>query len=203
MTIKDYLKQNFFINVWLKKKRITGWIKGGYSTIPAPHDIKQLNILHYAVANKLDVLVETGTYLGDMVWAMKDYFKKIYSIELSEELYKRAAKRFSNHKHIEIIQGDSSEKIGRILSEIKSPVLFWLDGHYSGGITAKGDKICPIYAELTHIFKSPFSHVILIDDARLFIGKEDYPSQEELKAFVTVNSSYQMKIEIDTIVLSK
>jgi len=152
---------------------------------------------------KINVLVETGTYLGDMVWAQKDYFQKIYSIELSEELFHKAKKRFSNNNNVELIQGDSSEKINEIVSKITEPVLFWLDGHYSGGITAKGKTICPIYGELAHVFNSPYSHVILIDDARLFTGKDDYPTQHDLGNFVSANSAYKMKVENDIIILSK
>jgi hypothetical protein len=202
MKIKEYLKQNFFIDAYLKSKRIARWKKNGYN-IPVPHDIKQLAILYYAMAYKLEILVETGTYLGDMIWAQKDYFRKIYSIELSEQLFIKAKKRFKNKSQVKLIQGDSSEKINQILNEIQSPALLWLDGHYSGGITAKGNKACPIYAELNQIFNSPFSHLVLIDDARLFTGENDYPKLEELKTFVYSNSDYNMKVENDIILLSK
>ena len=28
------------------------------------------------------------------------------------------------------------------------PTVFWIDGHYSGGITGIGEAVCPILAEL-------------------------------------------------------
>jgi hypothetical protein len=202
MSIKESLRQTFFINAYLKRKRIVSWMKNGYP-IPVPHDIKQITLHYYAITHQLDTLVETGTYLGDMVWAQKDYFKKIYSIELSEKLFLKARKRFSGDKHIRIIQGDSSEEIGKVVNEISAPALFWLDGHYSGGVTARGEKICPIYAELEHIFSSPFAHVILVDDARLFTGKDDYPVLEELRRFISDNSDYRMNVENDIIFLCK
>lgn len=49
------------------------------------------------IANKYNcnnVLIETGTYLGDTVEALRNYFKNIISIELSHELALRAQKRF-------------------------------------------------------------------------------------------------------------
>jgi len=202
MNIKSQLKQNYFIDAYLKRKHIINWKKNNHP-VPVPHDIKQLAILYHAAASKINILVETGTYLGDMVWAQKDYFQKIYSIELSEELFLKAKKRFKNKINVELIQGDSSEKISEILNKINMPVLFWLDGHYSGGITAKGNKVCPLYDELTHIFNNHFSHTILIDDARLFVGKDDYPTLDELRIFVNQNSTYSMKIENDIIILSE
>ena len=70
-----------------------------------------------------------------------------------------------------------------ILSQIEEPCLFWLDGHYSEGITAKGEKETPILEELKHIFNHPIEdNIILIDDARCFTGYGDYPNIEGLKA---------------------
>lgn len=61
------------------------------------------------------------------------------------------------------------------------PVLFWLDGHYSGGITAKGGLDTPVCAELDAILDHPVhTHVIRIDDARCFDGISDYPQLDKL-----------------------
>jgi hypothetical protein len=150
------------------------------------------------IANKYNcnnILVETGTYLGDTVEALRNYFKNIISIELSSELALRAQKRFENYKSVLIVNGDSSKKLYEIISNIKVPIVFWLDGHYSSEfwsndeyiITAKGEKVSPILEELFHIVDHPIkNHVILIDDARLFTG-EDYPNINVIKKFVQDN----------------
>ena len=82
------------------------------------------------------------------------------------------------------MQGDSGNVLNQLVPELNSAALFWLDGHYSGGQTAKGEKECPIYEELKSILASSLEHIVLIDDARLFIGQHDYPTIEELKDFV-------------------
>jgi len=76
-------------------------------------------------------------------------------VELSTELYERAKRKFSRYKHISIFKGDSSKVLPEILSQIEEPCLFWLDGHYSKGITATGEKETPILEELKHIFNHP------------------------------------------------
>jgi hypothetical protein len=166
------------------KQDVVEWERNGRPA-PPPHLIKQRAIRHYAEQFGLQTLVETGTYLGDMVEAMKHVFQKIYSIELSQELYEKAQQRFAGQGSIHLIQGDSGVELGKLMDQIDQPTLFWLDGHYSAGITAKGEKDTPIYEELSHVFGLPQKgHVILIDDARCFGKDPAYPSLEEMTEFI-------------------
>ena len=169
--------------------------------MPPPHYVKQIQIKELANKFNAQIFVETGTYQGDMIYAMRDVFKQLYSVELGEELCKKAQKRFKSLKHIQIFQGDSADVLPSIMKLLKERCLFWLDGHYSAGITALGDKETPIYSELNTIFNAEdFGHVILIDDARCFIGKNDYPKLLELKEFVkSKKSSLSFNVENDII----
>jgi len=163
---------------------VRNWNKKG-SPIPAPDIIKQRTIKEYAKIFSVETFIETGTYLGDTVSAVRDVFNKVYSIELDKTLYEKAKKQFSRHHNISILHGDSGSVLPAILAEINEPCLFWLDGHYSGGITAKGDLNTPIMQELNCILDHFIEeHVILIDDAREFHGYNDYPTIEELKKHI-------------------
>jgi len=170
---------------WSDTRKLEAWQVQGKPT-PPPHIVKQLAIRSMAEQFNLHTLVETGTYYGDMVEAMRGDFSKIFSIELSPELHKKAKKRFSGDGRIEIIQGDSGIELGKLIGRIEQPALFWLDGHYSAGVTARGVKDTPIYEELTHILNSQqIGHVIIIDDARCFGKDPAYPSIDELREFIT------------------
>jgi hypothetical protein len=160
------------------------------------HWKKQKTILFYKKRFSPDIMVETGTYRGDMVSAMKGNFRKIYSIELSDELYKKAADKFGRDKHIKLFLGDSAKVLPDILSEIKEPSLFWLDAHYSAGITAKGEKNTPVFQELETILNHPVrNHVILIDDAVSFVGEHDYPRIEALDELIKKkNPNYALEV---------
>lgn len=163
---------------------IENWQAEG-KPVPPPHVIKQLIIKDAKDKYGCGILIETGTYLGDMVEAQKKHFGKIYSIELGEKLYEDAVKRFEGDENVTILFGDSGKVLKALMPKICEPAIFWLDGHYSAGVTAMGEKQCPIYEELEAIFASkPFNHVLLIDDARLFVGKDDYPTFEELTDFI-------------------
>ena len=176
------------------------WNKNG-CPVPPPPIVKQMAIAEYKDKYGYDVLVETGTFLGDMVEAQKKRFRKIFSIELGVDLFNKAAKRFRNDRNITIIHGDSGKVLPNILVEIKEPAIFWLDGHYSEGITAKGNKECPIFEELDAIFNSKtFDHILLIDDARCFIGQGDYPAIAQLTEYIqSKNGKYKVEVKHDII----
>lgn len=200
ISIGLYTPLRKWMNTKKQKKELLDWERGGRPS-PPPHVIKQQTIKALSEKYGLDVLVETGTYYGDMVDAMKPYFNHIYSIELSEDLYRKALKRFGGEPKVEIIQGNSGVEIGSLIGRIKKPALFWLDGHYSAGETAKGDKITPIYEELEHIFNSQHSgNVIIIDDARCFGVDPGYPSMEDLINFVKLKKpDIKIKVKDDSI----
>ncbi|OHB77310.1 MAG: hypothetical protein A2Z34_00220 [Planctomycetes bacterium RBG_16_59_8] len=142
---------------------------------------KERAVRKYLAWYSLRILIETGTYRGDMVEAMKRSFDRIYSIELDPILFEKARLRFKDTTHVSILHGDSGEALARLLPGIHEPVLFWLDAHYSEGDTARGKRETPIVNEIGSILSHPVKrHVILIDDARCFAGENDYPTVEEI-----------------------
>jgi len=173
---------------WEVKRRWPGelasWEKSGIRLAP-PHLFKQNVLREYAKKYNLRVFVESGTCYADMVAAMKHEFDHLYSIELSPYLYGKCFKRFGKVKHITLIQGDSGVEMKRVMEKIDQPSLFYLDGHYSSGMSIKGNKETPICEELHAILRAkPLNHVIIIDDARCFGDTPDYPSLDELTRLV-------------------
>lgn len=160
------------------------WKRNGCPA-PPPHVLKQRVVLQHAAKYDLKHFIETGTFQGDMVAAVLDRFESIISIELSEDLWRKAVGRFDEYSHVHIIHGDSASTLAKVIPDISHPALFWLDGHFSGGETARGATETPIHDELTAILRRPVAgDVILIDDARLFGSNPDYPSLELVKAFI-------------------
>ena len=169
-----------------------------------PSIIKYQKIIAVTKDNNLKNIIETGTYLGDMIAATKKIFTKIDSIELNQELYQEAVKRFRKEPHIKIWNGDSYLILAEIIKDTKQPTLFWLDAHYSGGITAKsefGDT--PINKELEVIFSNwQNGSVILIDDSRLFVGTNNYPTLENLSEYIKKQPlNLKLDIEDDIIII--
>jgi hypothetical protein len=165
------------------------------------HQRKQRVIRDYARKFDLPVFVESGTHVGNMVDAVRDAFREIHSIELSPALHEQSAVRFAGLSHIHLVEGDSGEILGDVLVPIERPCLFWLDGHYSAGITAKGSLETPIEKELGHIAAHHLAHqhVILIDDARLFTGAGDYPAVRQLEDWASRAGFTSFTVEDDII----
>src|SRR5688572_12029307 len=158
--LKEYLKerirfapyplQKLFFNL-SHKRAYHRWVKKGRPA-PACRLAKAEVIEAYRKKTGSRTLIETGTYLGDMVFVNLKKFSKICSIELDKHLSLYAQRRFKRFSNVRILQGDSGTILWEVLKEVKEPAIFWLDGHYSGGITAQGAKLCPILDELEAIF---------------------------------------------------
>jgi len=169
-------------------------------SLPPPHAIKVRAVLNSARRHNIHVLVETGTCLGEMVRKCRRRFQRIYTIELSEQLAAEAAKRLANYSHVEVLQGDSADLLPQVVAQLNEPAVFWLDAHYSGGMTAKGVTECPLERELRAIaLGGRRHHVILIDDARL-MGQGDFPSLEKITELArSINPDYRIEVRDDII----
>jgi hypothetical protein len=165
-----------------QRREIARWRQSG-SPIPPPEAFKQATVGAYGRAFRVPTLVETGTYLGDMVEAQRRRFRHVWSIELSSDLFRDALARFAEAPNVTLLEGDSGDLMPAVLERLDGPALFWLDGHYSAGVTVRGSLDTPVRRELEAILGSAANHVILVDDARCF-GTGDYPSLEEVQNLV-------------------
>ena len=148
----------------------------------SPHLLKQRAVREYAERYGLKILVETGTYYGEMVSAMKDRFERIFSIEFDADLARRAAKMFASHPHIQILDGDSGQVLPALLKSITQPALFWLDAGYYGWAGLESDKR-RLSVELESILRHPVKgHVILMDDAQGLNGQNGALTISELNS---------------------
>ena len=101
------------------------------------------------------IWVETGTLVGDTAKYLSKVSKFVYTLEPSEKYYNLSVKNLTKCKNVKIYNDTSENKLKDILEIIKpnSEVCFWLDGHWSGGDTFKGETDTPILSELDTIEK--------------------------------------------------
>jgi hypothetical protein len=192
MSVLAFLKRTvkrsdllYGLALWMRSQRdLVLWLLRG-RPVPPPPIVKQRAVREFGRRFGLRVLVETGTYMGEMLAATAAHFDHLHSIELSEMLHRKAVERFRNQPYIRLHQGDSTSMLPSVLTELRAPSLFWLDAHYSGGVTAMGDAETPIMFELECIFRRGCDQdVVLIDDARCFDGTSGYPTLDELRVYI-------------------
>lgn len=179
------------------------WKREGWFE-PPPYFVRRAMLLTEATAGGLRILVETGTFLGDTTWAMKDHFRTIHTIEVEPSLAAMSKKRFRHCASVSVLEGDSAQILPELCRNLDGPCLFYLDGHYSGGITGKGETECPVIQELRAIFdymQHPFR--IVIDDARLFGKDPAYPDLQTVESFLARQTPLlRARVENDAIVIS-
>jgi hypothetical protein len=132
---------------------------------------------------------------------VQPHFDLVMSSELSPALQAGNRALLGHLPNVRLFTGDSATLLPEMARQIQGRALFWLDAHYSGGVTALGSKESPLCEELRAIASLERSdHCILIDDARSCTGLDDYPTLPELWALLrTVNPDYHLVMEWDCV----
>lgn len=182
------------VEQWIKDKRPVDKVTG------IPHEVKAYIITKYAKDFNMDTLVETGTGFGAMIALVLDDFEEIHSIEMQPNFHAHSKERFKGQSKVHLYLGDSGEKIKEVLAKLTKPSLFFLDAHYAGPGTARGDLDTPIMAELEAILTAEHRHTVIIDDARLFGKDKDYPSTMAIATFVE-EKGFSFGTEADELVI--
>jgi len=165
---------------------------------------KSRNLIRYGRRYGVRTLIETGTYQGSTVAACLRHFDRIYTIELDRTLYESARNRFADEPAVTVIHGDSYTELERLASEVSGPALFWLDAHYSEGVTAKGPHDPPLSWELRAILERGIPDLILVDDARLMGIHPGYPTIREIRGLVGERaSSFEVQRDVIRIALTQ
>ena len=149
--------------------------------------------------------IETGTYKGaTSIWA-SSLFEEVFTIEVNPELSSQAVMNANGQSNIRFIHGDSSTELKIVSESLQGTSMYWLDGHWCGGVEKLTDE-CPLMDELNAI-KINEQDIILIDDARFFMGivpaphnPEEWPRIDEVIRVLKLKyPNHQVIIEYDII----
>lgn len=162
-------------------------------------------LVQLARDGSITTFVETGTLHGETAQWAADHFNKVITIELAEEMH-RKARNYSTASNIQFIHGKSQEELEPIVRSTSIPMMFYLDAHCGfakeqadqkfsvNQYDSQGEPISPLLNELTTLEQSlpnPLDHVIVIDDAVRFLRpppipfpRESMPSIQEVVASI-------------------
>jgi hypothetical protein len=145
-------------------------------------DIKTVNVPELKHKYNLTAFCETGTLYGDAVeYAVQLEFEEVHSIEIMENLWRKACARFEKDDNVTIHLGHSVEVLEVLAQRIKHNTLFWLDAHFPGADShqraydaeTNATVRTPLPLEVKYISeRKGFKDVIICDDLWLY---EDGP----------------------------
>lgn len=153
----------------------------------------------------ITTFIETGTYKADSTAWASENFKRVITIENYEPYYNQAVAR--GLPNVRYIFGDSRTRLKVAISRLRKPALIWLDAHWCGSYKDSLDTTgeCPLIEELKVLQKCKTRHLILIDDARLFVeppplphDPEQWPTLGQIRELLPAD--YRMTIWNDVII---
>lgn len=131
----------------------------------------------------INTLIETGTWLGDGISnALSCGYNRVFSCDIDPDMVNGAREKYKD-RNVEVLNDNSVNSLGIILSKIDEKCLIYLDAHVMP--TGKADfefsehhlrlskeynsKVCPLIEELSVISKHHIKdHVIVVDDIQCF-----------------------------------
>jgi len=163
-----------------------------------PEELVLLLQKHYYCST----FVETGTFKGKTsVWASK-HFEKIFTVEYSKALFDDVVTQYGHIENINFLFGDSRLHLKNIVNKLSNSSIFWLDAHWHGKNSYGSEDQCPIIDEIRIIRSSPINHIILIDDASLFLSPppighniNQWPTIDQLLGVLHNKFTYTVIIE--------
>jgi len=137
---------------WIRSFRdfLVKWPRNGFRS-PAPQLVKRSLFKRYS--GQGTTWLETGTHFGRTTKFLAKHNLRVITIEPVHFLANRAKGRFRKQAKIEVIEGDSESVFEAAILRMTGDVAFWLDGHFSGGITHRGELVTPVAFELQAIEK--------------------------------------------------
>lgn len=129
----------------------------------------------------IPVLVELGSAGGKSAKEASKYFEKVITIELNEGRQLTE----DSQKNIEWLSGNTIDVLPNLMNEFinaKPPeerryVLFFVDSHFDGDKPEDSPyKDCYLLEELDIISWYAQDAIVIIDDARLFMGNPPHPN---------------------------
>lgn len=157
------------------------------------HSLMKYRVIR-ALARRVgaDCLIETGTFRGVMAARCARAFKTVLTVELDAKLAAQAKAFLASHRNVTVYQGDAVALLPQMLAHPGAGrCVVFLDAHYSGGDTARGEVPEPAIAELDILARHRDRIAgIVMDDFRCFGVEDGFPTKAQLLAAVEAHFPY-------------
>lgn len=187
----SFRRNRFIVAFFQSCFALWGVIKSRSTSSFSPNWIKRKFLIDLIIKYQIVQFIETGTYLGQTCGLIARRYPKMHidTVEIDETLFNDLQRRkVSKLPNITFWRGDSRFVLKEVLRlPVAGRTLFWLDGHFSMGITSSGLLETPLHHELEIIGDSMGrfgqDYIIVIDDQKEIDNNPNYPSTDFLESF--------------------
>jgi len=178
-------------------------------TFHVPHSwTKYRQIVSLGRATGGDVFFEVGTFLGVTTKRCAKKFRKVWTVELDPKLCAEARRYLASSFNVAVIEGDGLKEVEKFLAETgERNVIVFLDGHFSGGATAKGDLVEPALEEIAILARHRDKIAgFIVDDFRELGTQPGWPTKWELiKSVETLfgQHGFRVAVHLDQVVVRR
>jgi len=147
--------------------------------------------------------VETGTYIGQSLLMISGLFDRLATVEADPVLHTAAVRLFAAKgvENVELALGDSRSFLAGIDRDFGNDSVYFLDAHYSHGITSREYGTCPVIDEIATVIDRSPEAVIVVDDLRTMSGSDGYPTLDEI--LNSIPNSRRVSIAYDQLIIKK
>jgi hypothetical protein len=151
------------------------------------------------------VFIEAGTFLGNTAMRCSRDFERVITIELDANLFRQAKAYLLHRRNVRCLEGDALKLLPSILEEAEvGDALIFLDGHFSGGVTAQGELTEPACEELTVLARHKDKiNAVIVDDFRCFGRDKGWPKRSRLLATIeeSFGDNFDYTVHLDQVLI--
>lgn len=149
------------------------------------------------------LFVETGTFIGSGAYKIHSLFDNVWTVEADHQLHMAAKALFSakEARNIVAMHGHSVHFLESFEQELANKAVFFVDAHYSTGITSKSYGTCPVVAEISTIVSRAPDALIVVDDVRTMDGRRGYPTLNEI--LDSIPGGLDARIKFDQLIVGR
>ena len=171
-----------------------------------PHSyskVRQIRAL--AGRTNCEVFIEAGTFLGNTAMRCSRDFRRVITMELDPHLFRQAQSYLANRQNVLCLEGDALKLLPSVLDESDvHDTLVFLDGHFSGGVTAHGDFAEPACEEIAVLAGHRDKiNAVIVDDFRCFGRDKGWPKRSLLLKTIedSFGDDFEFAIHLDQVLI--
>ena len=128
-------------------------------------------------------------------------FDQLWTVEADPFIHRAALGLFQGRGivNVDAQLGDSRQFLALLDQQVCNDAVFFLDAHFSSGITSREYGTCPVVEEIAIIVDKAPAALVVVDDLREMNGSKGYPDLAEV--LDSIPNSRRVEIAFDQLII--